>query len=142
IFDKTSRTTSYWTAVDRSAEDEAALEAAQATSREGFEYDSKAVEVVGEDTVRLRVTAPMPATLVVLSNALQNNNPVSPEAFKKAGAAEFSRNPVGAGPYRFVEWKSGSHVTLERNPTYWRQGSDGQALPYIDKIQYRLIIDD
>ena len=68
--------------------------------------------------------------------------PISPEAYNKAGKDAYSRKPVGAGPYRFVEWQSGSHVVLEKNPDYWRKGADGQPLPYIDKLTYRLIIDD
>lgn len=28
-------------------------------------------------------------------------------------------NPVGSGPYRFVEWQEGSQLTLERNPDFW-----------------------
>jgi len=31
----------------------------------------------------------------------------------------FSRAPVGTGPFRFVEWKTNTHVILERNPDYW-----------------------
>jgi peptide/nickel transport system substrate-binding protein len=27
--------------------------------------------------------------------------------------------PIGSGPYRFVEWKNGSSLTLERNPNFW-----------------------
>jgi peptide/nickel transport system substrate-binding protein len=43
---------------------------------------------------------------------------VSPTAVRKFGSA-FGRHPVGAGPYRFVEWIPGDRITLERNPTYW-----------------------
>jgi peptide/nickel transport system substrate-binding protein len=43
---------------------------------------------------------------------------VSPTAVRKLGR-RFSRHPVGAGPYRFVEWIPGDRITLERNPTYW-----------------------
>jgi peptide/nickel transport system substrate-binding protein len=43
---------------------------------------------------------------------------VSPTAVRRFGSA-FGRHPVGAGPYRFVEWIPGDRITLERNPTYW-----------------------
>lgn len=44
--------------------------------------------------------------------------------------------PVGTGPYRFVEWVKGSHIRLERNPDYWRDG-----LPYLDSLVFRFIAD-
>lgn len=38
-------------------------------------------------------------------------------------------NPIGTGPFRFVEWKTGSHIIVERNEDYWREG-----LPYLDQV--------
>jgi len=43
---------------------------------------------------------------------------VSPTAVRK-WKRDFGRHPVGAGPYRFVEWIPGDRITLERNPDYW-----------------------
>jgi len=142
IFEPTSRMKAYWSGVDAAAEDQTALQAMQAAVASTFDFSSKAVEAVGDDTVKIHFSAPMAPILAVLSNAQMYPAPISPEAYKKQGKDAYGRNPVGAGPYRFVEWQSGSHVTLERNPNYWKKAPDGQALPYIDKIQYRLIIDD
>jgi len=46
-----------------------------------------------------------------------------------------NEKPIGTGPFKFVEWKKGDHVTLEANKDYFR-GS-----PYLDKIIYRMIPD-
>ncbi len=44
--------------------------------------------------------------------------------------------PIGTGPFKFVEYVKGDHVTLERNPHYFKAG-----LPYLDKIIFRIIPD-
>lgn len=46
-----------------------------------------------------------------------------------------ARNPVGTGPYRFVEWVGGEKIVLESNPDYF----EGQ--PYIKRVVYRIIPD-
>ncbi len=42
-------------------------------------------------------------------------------------------NPIGTGPFKFVEWIKGSHVLMEANEDYWGFG------PYIDKLIYKII---
>jgi peptide/nickel transport system substrate-binding protein len=42
----------------------------------------------------------------------------------------------GTGPFTFVEWIQGDHVTMKRNPNYWRTGQ-----PYFDGIETHLYRD-
>ena len=54
-----------------------------------------------------------------------------------------AQKPVGAGTgaFKFVEWVKNDHITLERNPNYWKKDAAGTQLPYLDKITYRPIAD-
>ncbi len=47
-----------------------------------------------------------------------------------------STNPIGSGPFKFQEWVKGDHVTLVRNPDYYRPG-----LPYLDTFISKVIPD-
>ena len=52
-------------------------------------------------------------------------------------AADGTSHPVGTGPFSLVSWEPNDHLTLQRNPRYWRSG-----LPYLDTITYRPIVAD
>jgi peptide/nickel transport system substrate-binding protein len=49
--------------------------------------------------------------------------------------SDLARNPVGTGPYRFVEWVGGEKIVLESNPEYFA----GQ--PYLKRVVVRVIPD-
>jgi len=60
---------------------------------------------------------------------------VSPTAALKHGP-DFKSNPVGTGPFKFVEWKKDDHITLEANKDYWN------GRPYLDQVVFRSIPDN
>jgi peptide/nickel transport system substrate-binding protein len=51
----------------------------------------------------------------------------------------FSRNPMGSGPYKFKSWSTGQEVVLERDPNYWGNGKAGIDQVYIDVRKSRVI---
>ncbi|HET9014535.1 MAG TPA: ABC transporter substrate-binding protein [Thermomicrobiaceae bacterium] len=67
---------------------------------------------------------------------------LSPTAVQKGGA-DFSRKPVGAGTgaFMFVEWINNDHLTLKKNPNYWKKDSSGNPLPYLDQLIFKPITD-
>jgi peptide/nickel transport system substrate-binding protein len=60
----------------------------------------------------------------------------SPEAFE-ADSEGFGENPVGTGPFKFVEWKRNDSITIEKNEDYWKEG-----LPKLDRVVFRSIPDN
>jgi peptide/nickel transport system substrate-binding protein len=43
---------------------------------------------------------------------------------------------TGYGPYKFVEWVKGDHITMEKNPLYWRAS---EGLPVFETLVYRIV---
>jgi len=66
-----------------------------------------------------------------LSNLANNGEIVNQKAIE---AADPARNPVGTGPFKFVEWVQGDHITLEKNPDYFRDGK-----PYLDGVEFKFL---
>lgn len=53
-------------------------------------------------------------------------------------AEESSRMPMGWGPFIIKEWVAGDHITVEKNPNYFRAD---EGMPYVDTVIYRFISD-
>ena len=59
----------------------------------------------------------------------------SPTAIQAKGD-DYSRNPVGTGPFVIKSWTAGDRMVLERNPDYWNKGH-----PYLDRVVLRPLPD-
>lgn len=66
---------------------------------------------------------------------------VSRVAVDKLGDDAFGQQPVGSGPFSFGQWVRDSKVVLKRFDGYWRNGSDGKALPYLDGMELAVMSD-
>jgi peptide/nickel transport system substrate-binding protein len=57
---------------------------------------------------------------------------VAPEAFE----APAITNPIGTGPFAFVEWNPGQEARFQKYAGYWQSG-----LPYLDEVVVRAMAD-
>lgn len=111
-------------------------------SRRASEINSiQTVEVMDPYTVKFNLKAPFAPLLANLVD--RAGMMLSPKAVQ-AGGEDFTRKPLGAGtgPFKFVEFVVSDHITVERNPTYWKKDASGTQLPYLDKIVWRIITDE
>lgn len=88
--------------------------------------------VVDPYTVEVKLNAPYAPLLGVLTD--RSGMMVSKEAVEKYGD-EYINNPVGTGPFVFVEKVPGDHVTLKKNENYWA----GEVK--LDQVNYRVFTD-
>lgn len=92
------------------------------------------VEATDEKTVVITLARPQAPFLKNIAMAAFGI--ASPTAFEE-NPDTFGDNPVGTGPFKFVEWKRNDSITVEKNAEYWQEG-----LPKLDKIIFRSIPDN
>ncbi|MBN1263944.1 MAG: ABC transporter substrate-binding protein [Anaerolineales bacterium] len=96
----------------------------------------QAIEKIDDYTVKFVLSVPLAPFLANL--AMDMFAISSPAAIEANGDAYGmpSVGCVGTGPFKFVDWVEGDHITVEANTDYW-----GGA-PSIDEILFRVIPDD
>jgi peptide/nickel transport system substrate-binding protein len=108
--------------------------------------DPRTPTAYGEDFKQVkRASAPDPQTFVV-----EYPRPFAPalaswgmhvlpkhllESYPDISKSPLNKRPVGTGPYRFVEWKTGEKVVFDASPDYF------EGKPYIARVITRVIPD-
>ena len=90
-------------------------------------------EVVDDYTAKITLKTPFSAFINQLAHP--SGIMISPTALKKYGK-DIAFNPVGTGPFKFVEWKPTDYLKVAKNENYWRKG-----LPKVDTITWKPVID-
>ena len=94
--------------------------------------------VVDDYTVTVKFGASYP--LFLRDAARQWLSISSPAALEEFGA-DYGRNPVGTGPFKFVQWDAQSQIVLERNPDYnWGpEFAAHQGPAHLDQVVFRIL---
>lgn len=135
----------YWNDVIMDPEVTPLMGATQAT------YFGATLDVVDEFTFTMSFETPFPEQVLyamaygnfcpgpshVLKPAHPKYGGESYEAYRNAFPPEQVGFPV-MGAWAVVEYRPDDIIVLRRNPYYWKVDSDGNQLPYLDEMHYRL----
>lgn len=95
------------------------------------------VEIIDDRTVKIIPEKFLPGVQTLLFASLDTvivpKHILEGQDYTKS---DFITHPVGTGPFKFKEWVKGSHIILERNNDYWKEGK-----PYLEKMIIRFITD-
>lgn len=95
------------------------------------------VEVTGPRSVKVFLKVPW---AVYPQGLNQAGWMMAPEMLKREDHGVV--NPIGTGPFVFSDWTRDSSLKVTRNPNYWRKDSQGRSMPYLDEIEFKVIVDD
>jgi peptide/nickel transport system substrate-binding protein len=91
------------------------------------------IEASGPYQLTLKLTRPNAALPSILAE--RSGLMASPAAIQKFGA-DFGRNPVGTGPWKFALWRDNDIYSVRRNDAFWQPGR-----PYLDGLDFHIIAD-
>ncbi len=97
-----------------------------------------AFKVIDPQTFSITLREPFPAFLSIL--AMQYCSIVPKEAVEKYGN-DFSRHPVGTGPFKFFIWEEGIKLVFHKNEHYFERDSANHPLPYLDAVAISFLKD-
>ena len=87
------------------------------------------VEAVDDYTVKITMRTASAPFVKNLAMALASPI-VAPSAIEAATDGQAITNPVGTGPYKFVDWTKGASVTLVANEDYWGEAPKTKNLVF------------
>ena len=103
----------------------------------GFDQDSIIAKIEAVDAATVRITLKEPQGPFLQNLGMFVFVFWSPTALEKAGVNS-CKQPVGTGPFKFVEWKPNESVTLAKNADYL----DKANLAKVDRVVIRNIKDN
>jgi len=91
-------------------------------------HNLKEVTVDNDHQATFHLNRPQPSFLALFASGY---TPVYP---CHVSTKDMRTNPIGTGPFKFVELKRGESLKFVRNPDYWKKGK-----PHLDGIEWKVI---
>ena len=86
--------------------------------RSNYQINGKNIRFESIDSLTVKISLPEPfspfltnLTMGILPKHLLENEDIN--------TSDFNRNPIGTGPFKFVDWRPSQYVKLERNDQYF-----------------------
>ena len=128
-----------------------------ASSRSTFEFSylddrgqwrssRMAVEVIDDHTVEVVLPVPFAPFLRSMGTAIYPQHILEPHVDDGTFADTWGIDTdpaeiIGTGPFTIESYEPGERVVLARNPDYWLTDSEGNCLPYLDRIVHVIVED-
>src|SRR5262249_894498 len=91
-------------------------------------HNLKEVVVNGDLEVSFVLNRPQPSFLSLFASGYTAVYPCH------VSTKDMRSNPIGTGPFKFVEFKVNEYIKVAKNPQYWKKGR-----PLLDGIEYTII---
>ena len=98
--------------------------------RKSFYKNLDSVSANGDWEVTYHLKRPQPAFPMLLATGF---SPITP---CHQTPDQMRQQPIGTGPFKFVEFKPNEHIKVARNPDYWKPDR-----PYLDGIEFTIVRD-
>ncbi len=87
--------------------------------QDGNAAEVSGIKKVDDYTVEITLIAPNAAFMANMYTAILPEHILGSESPADWANDSFNRAPIGTGKYKFVEWKTGQYIRLERNDDYF-----------------------
>lgn len=111
---------------------------------EGFDDASVIARVEAKDAATVVITTRVPFGPLLADLAMPSFAIVSPKSMRDDPAGwstPASSGASGTGPFVFRQgsWQAGQQIALERSASYWSKDPSAAALPYLDRVVFRVV---
>jgi len=101
----------------------------------------KAFSAPDKHTVKIELKEPFAPIFTNINYGIMSKKAFEGVAVKDFASAPASQKPIGAGPYKFIDYKNSQYVMLERNDN-WFFSASANGAPFIKTLRYKIIPDD